>query len=125
METTSVKGPDDLSFFVGGDRISTVSVTAFVQGPLLSTGCAEASLMGDHWYLNRLVVKPSYRGKKIGTALLERLLSELETRGGLPVIVEPGGYGSDVEELRSFYQRFGFEEKESYLVRVFDKEESE
>lgn len=122
MDLSPITGPDDLDFFVGGDRISTVSVTAFVRDPryLLSFGCAEASLMGDHWYLNRLVVKPPHRGKGIGPVLLEKLLVEIEARGGLPIIVEPGGYGSDVKELWAFYRQFGFEDRGTHLERTFE-----
>ena len=102
-----------------------VTVTAHAGGLPQGTVSASAFEQG-YWYLNRLLVQPTYRGQGLGPALLKRLWRAFEERKQAhpewrqqgPLMVEPGGYGSDPERLRKFYQREGFEpvEGEAYLV---------
>lgn len=81
---------------------------------MFDNGVAEAShyLPGgvDHWYLNRLLVKDEKRRSQgLGSHLIQRLMAELKARGAISIIVEPGGYLSDVSKLVKFYGRHGFE----------------
>src|SRR5437879_2897376 len=81
----------------------------YVNWPL--RGVAQASNFGDLWYLNRVVVQPAERrGQGIGSRLLRTLQSELKTVGCEKLIVEPGGYGSDIDQLTRFYKKHGFVE---------------
>lgn len=75
---------------------------------------AEASVFlpgGDgQWYINRVKVgKPSRYGQGIGAHIFGKLLETLKARGATKIIVEPGGYNSNVHRLVRFYSRFGFE----------------
>jgi GNAT superfamily N-acetyltransferase len=87
--------------------------TAFWWGenPMRNRGVAEASWMPDgFWYINRVLVKPpELRGKGIGGQLLERLKQELKEKAKATlIVVDPGGYGMDVEKQRRFYLKHGF-----------------
>ena len=78
--------------------------------------CAYLALDDGSWYLNRLVIKPNYRGQGLGPKLLDRLKEVFAERviehPDWPqcsrLLVEPGGYGSDVDELHKFYKSQGF-----------------
>lgn len=80
-----------------------------------------------HWYLNRIVVRQPRQG--LGPKLLRRLRQAFEERQTVhpewvqkgPLIVEPGGYGSDYEGLVRFYTREGFQkspEGECFVLEV-------
>jgi len=60
-----------------------------VTGDKLGT-CAEMSLMGDEWFLNRCIVHESERRQGIGRNLIEKLK---EHRRDHTIMVTPGGYG--------------------------------
>ena len=81
---------------------SHVSVTHHIS-------VAEASNIGQgKWYLNRVKVN-SEKGLGLGTRLLQKLLQALQERGDFrEVVVEPGGYGSDIKKLVNFYEKNGF-----------------
>lgn len=71
----------------------------------LSIAIAEASKMGDgSWYLNRVFVRPHCRGRGLGSKVLRALLD----RADADVIVDPGGYNSDYNQLLSFYSQMEF-----------------
>lgn len=83
---------------------SCISVTMIADGRILAS--AEASrLYRDAWYINRVFVRQDRRGQGWGSKVLGELLSRVDA----DAIVEPGGYGSDPERLRSFYGRHGFQ----------------
>ncbi len=72
---------------------------------------AEASNLGDVWYVNRvLVLPPKYRGKGIGGTLLEALKKAVRSVGGKVLVVTPGGYGAKPEDQVNFYKQHGFVE---------------
>jgi GNAT superfamily N-acetyltransferase len=59
----------------------------------------------------RLYVRPQYRGKRVGRALLDRLVEEARTAGYQNM------YGDTLErmtEALTMYRRFGFEETSPY-----------
>jgi GNAT superfamily N-acetyltransferase len=87
-------------------------VGAFWHGiTLQERGVAEASDMGDYWYVNRVLVQPpDQRGSGIGQQLVKRLLNEIRLLGGRKVIVTPGGYGSNTTQQINFYKKCGFTE---------------
>ena len=74
--------------------------------PPLVRGLVELELaVPDYWYVNVLAVYPEYRGRGIGTALLERadeLGSHANTRG-MAIIVASGN-----EDAYRLYQRQGY-----------------
>jgi hypothetical protein len=84
----------------------------FESEPVVSHGIAEASNMAmagrpGQWYLNRL--KVNNRGRGYGSEILRKLLATLAERKDFSsLIVEPGGYGSDVNRLNKFYKSNGF-----------------
>jgi GNAT superfamily N-acetyltransferase len=58
--------------------------------------------------LNKIVVPASERGKGTGTAVMQRLAKEADTRG-LTMALDPSGdFGGSPNRLREFYGRFGF-----------------
>lgn len=78
---------------------------------------ANADVVGDHWWIARVFVYERARGKGLGLRLLQDLLAVMRKQSGPDrVIVSPGGYGSDPDELAVFYQRCGFvDTREGYL----------
>jgi GNAT superfamily N-acetyltransferase len=94
-----------------------ISITFHEEG-LLGTVSASIFMGGSTWYLNRLLVSPKHRSKGVGSKLLTRLQEACKERRTLhpewpqveAIIVEPGGYGSDVNELVRFYKKRGFQE---------------
>lgn len=79
-----------------------------VCAPLMA-GVAQASFLGDRWYVNRVLVRdPAARGRGLGERLVRALLLAIEERGPAWVIVEPGGYGSELQRLQRFYAKCGF-----------------
>lgn len=88
------------------------SVMAYDEA--LSHGNAEASNMSHftrdgraRWYLNRLKVRNPGHGQ--GAIILKKLQETLAARDDFQeLIVEPGGYGSDVNRLIKFYESHGF-----------------
>jgi hypothetical protein len=83
-----------------------------------SHGVAEASNMSmagrpGEWYLNR--VKANKPGNGYGSNLLQVLQATLAARKDFTfLIVEPGGYGSDVNRLIKFYESKGFKRTNDY-----------
>ncbi len=71
---------------------------------------AEATLLfaSEGWYLNRVFVEDGQRHQDIGGRLVGHLKKAVARRGGLFLLVEPGGYGSDIVLLHRFYLRHGF-----------------
>ena len=57
-----------------------------------------------HWYLGLIAVDPAYRGRGLGTKLMEHCLSFVD-RDGLPAYLE-----STNSANTSLYRRFGFEQ---------------
>ncbi|KKN68036.1 hypothetical protein LCGC14_0455920 [marine sediment metagenome] len=94
-----------------------ISVTTHVRNAGFGkpSTCA-ASLLGECWFLNRVVVHRDDRGAGIGKELMRRLQQALGERWTLEryrsethkLIVTPGGYGSDPADLEKFYQACGF-----------------
>jgi L-amino acid N-acyltransferase YncA len=61
------------------------------------------------WWISRVLVsQSSNRGRGIGGALLDRLLSEILAQGGRSVIVTPGGYNADPVRQVRFYEQHDF-----------------
>ena len=94
-----------------------VTVTTWVTGSGFGRpSTCSASLLGDQWFLNRVVVHRDDRGAGIGKELLRRLQVVLSERWALELdrpethklIVTPGGYDSDPADLEKFYQACGF-----------------
>jgi len=69
--------------------------------------CDASNMHDGTWYLNRLFVHESVRGKGIGSRLLAHMVTLLQGRGTL--IVDPGGYGSNPAKLRKWYRQQGFQ----------------
>ena len=102
---------DDLVINSGLLAVSVMWVNPHNQ---FDNAIAEASQLvasgDDNWYVNRVKVRMKSRyGQGIGSYVFEKLMEVLRARGAVRVIVEPGGYGSDVERLIGFYGRFGFQ----------------
>lgn len=80
----------------------------------LSVGCTSADLqeevLGEGvWWLARLKIEPAHQGNKLGGQLLERLKEEVGKKEGFKLlVVDPGGYGSDLGRLHKFYESHGF-----------------
>jgi GNAT superfamily N-acetyltransferase len=100
------------------DGITTIEVP--VKGCVSVTVCADglpaatASIdeLPDHWWVSRVLVQPSYRGKGFGSKCLSRAIELVRLQNDKQIIVAPGGYGTPLEDLRKFYAKHGFEGKE-------------
>ena len=74
----------------------------------------------SEWYLNRLKVDP--KGQGHGSELLKKLLEALTLREDFDILLlEPGGYGSDVDRLIKFYERHGFVLNEERDVWIWSR----
>ena len=84
--------------------------------------CAEAELMCDEWFVNRVLVKdPDQRNKGIGSEMVEKMLTAIYGQNPDAVVtVLPGGYGENPDEQANFYQKNGFvwEERAEYNIMV-------
>jgi GNAT superfamily N-acetyltransferase len=70
---------------------------------------AEASLVGDSWWVSRVLVQPSSaRGKGLGGQLLEELKKAVAEMGGTRLLVTPGGYSNEWKRQHKFYRAHGF-----------------
>jgi N-acetylglutamate synthase-like GNAT family acetyltransferase len=67
-----------------------------------------------HGYVSNLYVQPVLRGAGIGSALLERCLSECESDSVDAVVLWP------TSRSRSLYQRHGFAVRDDLMARRFD-----
>ena len=80
------------------------------EGPkAVGTVSADEFFGTGRWWISRCLVQEPYRGLGVGSFLLDelkKLASERERFVRLEV--EPGGYNSDPERLRAFYERSGF-----------------
>lgn len=90
----------------------------------LAIGVVEASNLGEGlWSVDRAFVRPSHRGKGLGTKLLKQLQETLSKRPDCQrLIVTPGGYGEKIEDQIHFYEKSGFtriedEEGECWIWR--------
>lgn len=62
-------------------------------------------MSGYGWYLTSITVDEQYRGKGIGTRLMNNLLKKC----GRPIyLLATDELGGDVIRLKEFYKRFGF-----------------
>lgn len=102
-------------FCINAEPMS-VSVTGPVHG-LGKRSVADASVFLSHpgaWYLNRVLVAEKHRGQGYGSKLVDHLKKAIVKHGGVLLVVEPGGYGSDPVRLQRFYKRSGFQEDSEF-----------
>lgn len=71
-----------------------------------------------HW-LNRVFVNEGSRGQGLGTIVLSALKVKLRDEGVRGLVVCPGGYGSDPQRQRNFYEKNGFVRCEDILGRYY------
>lgn len=112
---TIINSPPCISVYHKGERMFDLS-------------CAEANIdiEQDSWYISRVLVAQSFRGKGIGSKVLQILLNEIKKAGGKKVIVTPGGYDNNKEQQFNFYLKNGFTHSiESKDVLVYHYENNE
>lgn len=99
------------------DASDTVALVAEVDGVL--SGFVEGTVAGNEGTVRWLQVDPERRGQGVGTALVERVVSELRDRDAETVrgIV----LGADMEG-EQFFERFGFEEVDDREVDIGGRE---
>lgn len=87
----------------------SVAVYILVENASFSAGTASASLVGDEWWVDRVFVQPTYRGRRgVGRKLVTKLKELVSERGGEKILVSPGGYGEDPRVQLAFYEAMGF-----------------
>lgn len=90
------------------------------ENSMLNRGAAEASFVGDTWWVNRVLVQPrENRGRGIGGHMLEALKGAVVEEGGAELSVQPGGYDMNTADQNRFYEAHGFtctDEKEGLFV---------
>ena len=122
QETTEGIGPNDLQgFFVGWpDRPTPGNHMAILMGSDLVVlalsdksrvvGFVTAITDGVSCaYIPHLEVLPEWQGRGIGTELMRRVMSKLETIRAIDVICD--------EEVRGFYERLGFKAWRGMIIR--------
>ena len=92
---------------VNGNAVGEASMSRQVL-PLTFTRAGVEETVADHWYFNRLVVKPAYRGRGLSKRLLTALTAQCAARE-LVLLCDVNPYGDlDHDQLVDLYHRFGF-----------------
>ena len=103
----------DTNIQIFGDCKSTLTIRIINPNSGIRHAVLDLSLIDSDnnlFFLNRLFVSDDMRNKGAGKKLLDTMKEMLkkDCMGG-KVIVTPGGYGSDLDELIRFYTKNGFE----------------
>lgn len=70
---------------------------------------ASADNVGDHWWVNRVLVDPpARRGSGVGTQMVKELLEAVTRQGCKELHVCPGGYDGKTKLQFKFYLKLGF-----------------
>ena len=88
--------PQSLYERLGKMKLAVVDVSDFMVEPFYG------------WYVNRLLVPEGFRNQGVGTLLMERLCARVDGLNITLYIHPSAGYGSDLDRLTRFYERFGF-----------------
>lgn len=96
------------SYIAISDTTAGQAASASVYRRPAIAECSSWPLEEGVWWINRILVPEADRGQGLGSRLLQRLLTELKSKGAKAVIVAPGGYGSDPEDQFNFYRKNGF-----------------
>jgi len=78
---------------------------------------AELFMLGPEGYLSELFLLPEARGQRIGTALLDRVVAEAESRGAFRLMLLNGRQRESYS--RGFYEKNGWEEREGMANFVY------
>lgn len=100
--------------------ISQYSISVYCTHSPVELSVADATQVDfGRWWIARVNVHRKYRGAGYGSMLLNKLVREIECRGGVRIEVAPGGYGEDTDRQRRFYIKNGFIEdlEEGLLIK--------
>jgi predicted GNAT family N-acyltransferase len=99
----------------------SISVNWFDEKDIRNRAVAEATEMGSHWFINRVLVQPEeIRSNGIGSMLLQILIKEIKKTGNKQIIVTPGGYAMNQKKQQNFYKKNGFlKEYTSYELMYY------
>lgn len=89
----------------------------------LMAATASIDAVGDQWWVSRVVVRPQYRRKQLGTRCLKRAIELVREQDGRPIVVAPGGYNIPYEEQVAFYRSCGFVLTDEHGLMEFKDEE--
>jgi predicted N-acetyltransferase YhbS len=110
--------PEKIAYtcIIGSHHISIVAVSGHLSAGVINLDAYPGK--PNHWWLARLKVAEKHQNQGIGSKLLAMGLEELEKKVGVAgLIVAPGGYGSDEEQLEKWYGARGFtKQAEAYLL---------
>jgi hypothetical protein len=86
--------------------------------PAVATADLVPNPHAPYWLISRVLVPEEMRGKGLGGHMLELLKWHVRLQGVYPLVVAPGGYGSDEKRQRRFYSERGFtyENKQDWFV---------
>ena len=107
------KAEETLTVYAGP---GCITVNAKCPGSFRGGTCSISLIPGKFWYVNRVLVDADYRGKGVGSKMLQAAIKAVKEQGGNEIVVEPGGYDADPERQKNFYLRNGFVKKEDYYV---------
>ena len=91
-----------------GLKNSLVTISAVCENRIIGMG----RLIGDgvlNCYIQDLIVYPEYRGKGIGTAIMEKLIAWAKDNGVSDTCMTVGLFAAKGKE--EFYRKFGFVER--------------
>lgn len=82
-------------------------------GPVRSSVASIDRVEEHKWWVSRVLVGDrNTRGQGIGTYLLQKAVAEvLKQDPQAEILVEPGGYGDNIEQQTNFYKKNGFVEQ--------------
>lgn len=88
------------------------------QGNVFERATASASHLRNRWWIDRVFVSPSLRGKGLGKRMMLDVLAMVKEQGGGLVQVAPGGYNMRYRDQKSFYEACGFAEVKPGLMEL-------
>lgn len=88
------------------------------QGNSFERATASASHIKGRWFIDRVFVFPSLRGKGLGKRMVLDVLTMVKEQGGGLVQVVPGGYNMRYRDQKNFYEACGFAEVKPGLMET-------
>lgn len=79
--------------------------------------CVNGDAEGDAYIVEWIYVLPEYRGRGIGSKMLRQVVEDADRERAVLYLDVSGSGPLDNDDLRAWYGRYGFEERDGAMVR--------